>query len=77
MNPAVLAARARDCTCHGTPAGEPCFPAADGDCLARYLDAYAAGAVPRSAVAAGISGLIVVDICAVITPPATPEGAMS
>lgn len=77
MNTAVTAARAFDCTLCGAPAGQPCLPVPEGDHVARYLDAYAAGAVPRSAVAAGISDLIVVDICAVIPSAVTPERAAS
>jgi hypothetical protein len=60
------AVRARMCPlCLAAP-GRPCQPKPQGDHLARYLDAYTAGALTREYMTLVLAELVVVDGCAVI-----------
>lgn len=52
--------------------GRPCQPKPSGDHLARYLDAYTAGALTREYMSVILAEIVVVDACTVI--PAQPSG---
>jgi hypothetical protein len=54
------AARARHCPLCQTPPGTPCQRKPQGDHLARYLDAYAAGQLTREYLAAVLDELVVI-----------------
>jgi hypothetical protein len=64
---AAQAARARQCPLCEATSGTPCQAKPAGDHLARYLDAYTAGHLPRAYMRAVVGELAVVDR-AVIVP---------
>src|SRR5215831_11317567 len=64
------AVRTRTCPlCDASP-GEPCQLKPEGDHLARYLDAYTAGQLTKTYMAAVVGELVVTDACTVITTEA-------
>jgi hypothetical protein len=63
---ATQAARACPCPLCETPAGEPCQAKPAGNHLARYLDVYTAGRLPRAYMAAVVGELVVVDRAVIV-----------
>jgi hypothetical protein len=67
---AAQAARARQCALCQSPPGTPCQSKPAGDHLARYLDAYTAGRLPREYIAAVLDELVVIARWRIV-----PDGA--